>query len=167
MRPEKAWGTLNEPMLPLVFQLTSPAFTPGALIPARHTCSGENLSPPLEWTTPPPGTQSLALIVDDPDAPRRVWTHWLVWSIPASLRGLPEGVLAGASGFVQGQSDFGTAAYGGPCPPAGQGAHRYFARLYALDVPIPLSAGASRVELESAMRGHVLATTELMGKAFR
>ncbi len=154
-------------MLPLLFELATPGWQTGAAIPARYTCEGENVSPALSWTAPPAGTASLALIFDDPDAPRRVWTHWTVWNLPATTRSLAEGRQAAESGYVQGTTDFGTVGYGGPCPPPGQGSHRYFLRLYALDRVLPLAAGASRVELDAAIRGHVLARTELMGRFWR
>ncbi len=152
-------------MLPLVFELTSTAFTQGATVPARHTCSGENVSPALAWTAPPEGTASLALIVDDPDAPGRVWQHWLAWNLPATTRAIAEGGV-GAT-MVQGTNDFKSVGYGGPCPPPGHGAHRYFFRLYALDAVLGLPPGATRPELDHAMKGHVLASTELMGKFWR
>jgi Raf kinase inhibitor-like YbhB/YbcL family protein len=151
-------------MLPLLFELTSPAWQPGAIIPARYTCSGENLSPAIAWTAPPDKTASFALIFDDPDAPRRTWTHWTVWNIPASARGLPEALAATAGGVVQGTTDFGTVGYGGPCPPPGHGSHRYFLRLYALDQVLPLAAGAARTSLDTAIRDHMLARVELMGR---
>jgi Raf kinase inhibitor-like YbhB/YbcL family protein len=154
-------------MLPLVFELTTSAFAPGQPIPARHTCTGENLSPPLRWTRPPEGTASLALVVDDPDAPGRTWLHWVAWGIPPTATELSEGVTAESPGLTQGTNDFGERGYGGPCPPPGHGAHRYFFRLYALDTAISLPAGASRVELEARMKGHIKASTELMGKFWR
>ncbi len=152
-------------MLPVVFELSSTAFTQGATIPARHTCTGEDISPPLSWTAPPEGTASFALVVDDPDAPRRTWQHWLVWNIPPTTRQLGEAL--GTDQHVQGTNDFKKHGYGGPCPPPGHGAHRYFFRLYALDVMLGLPAGASRAELDAAMKGHVLASAELMGKSWR
>ena len=154
-------------MLPIVFELQSTAFAPGAPIPPRHTCTGEDRSPPLAWGEPPPNTASFALILDDPDAPGRTWTHWTVWNLPAPTRSLPEGVTAAATGMVQGTNDFGNVGYGGPCPPPGHGAHRYFVRLYAVDKVLGLGVGASRVELQAALKGHVLASTELMGKFWR
>ncbi|MBM4366275.1 MAG: YbhB/YbcL family Raf kinase inhibitor-like protein [Deltaproteobacteria bacterium] len=152
-------------MLPVVFELSSTAFTQGATIPARHTCTGDDLSPPLSWTAPPEGTASLALVVDDPDAPRRTWQHWLVWNIPPTTRQLGEAL--GLDQHVQGTNDFKKLGYGGPCPPPGHGAHRYFFRLYALDVMLGLPAGASRAELDAAIKGHVIASAELMGKSWR
>lgn len=150
-------------MLPLIFELSTVAWQPGERIPSRHTCAGADRSPVLTWSAPPAETVSLALILDDPDAPARTWVHWLVWNLPASARGLPEGVAADAAGMVQGTTDFGRVGYGGPCPPEGHGNHRYFVRLYALDVSLPLPAGADRPALEAAMAGHLLASTQLMG----
>ncbi len=152
-------------MLPVVFELSSAAFTHGATIPARHTCTADDVSPALSWTAPPEGTASFALVVDDPDAPRRTWQHWLVWNIPPTTRQLGEAL--GADQHVQGTNDFKKLGYGGPCPPPGHGAHRYFFRLYALDVMLGLPVGASRTELDAAIKGHVLASAELMGKSWR
>ena len=154
-------------MLPFLFELTSSAFTPGSTIPARYTCTAENRSPPLSWGAGPEGTASFAIVVDDPDAPGRTWLHWTAWDIRATTWNLAEGVLAAEPLFTQGTTDFGTVGYGGPCPPPGTGAHRYFFRLYALDRVLGLARGVSRVELDGAMKGHVLASTELMGKAWR
>ena len=152
-------------MLPVVFELSSAAFTHGATIPARHTCTADDVSPALSWTAPPEGTASFALVVDDPDAPRRTWQHWLVWNIPPTTRQLGEAL--GADQHVQGTNDFKKLGYGGPCPPPGHGAPRYFFRLYALDVMLGLPVGASRTELDAAIKGHVLASAELMGKSWR
>lgn len=144
--------------------LTSPAFPAGGEIPRKYTCDGDDVSPPLEWGTPPPGTQSLALIMDDPDAPVGTWDHWLVYNLPADARGLPEGVVvgpkAGAMG-CSGKNSWGNLGYGGPCPPSGQ--HRYFFRVYALDTMLDLATGANKAQLLAAMAGHVLAQGELMG----
>jgi Raf kinase inhibitor-like YbhB/YbcL family protein len=140
--------------------LTSSAFQHGAEIPARHTCDGEDLSPALVWSGVPDGTRSLALLVEDPDAPSGTFTHWLVWGIDPAAEALGEGEAAP----VEGSNGFGTAGYRGPCPPPGHGPHRYFFRLYALDVEVDLPAGASRAELEGALEGHVLAGAELIGR---
>lgn len=148
-------------------QLRSSAFEPGGTIPARHTCSGEDLSPPLDWSGAPAATRAFALVVDDPDAPAGTWVHWTVWNLPATATGLPEGVKPDATGMLQGTNDFQKPGYRGPCPPRGHGAHRYFFRLYALDQPLPLAAGATRAELDLAMRGHVLAEATWMGKFWR
>ena len=148
------------------FQIESAAFTQGAAIPTRYTCSGENISPALTWTQPPASTRSLALIVDDPDAPAGTWTHWVVYNLPAQTRALepnrPKGdTLPG--GGLQGTTSFGSAGYGGPCPPPGP-AHRYFFRLYALDTVLSLKAGAAKREVLAAMKGHILAEAQLMGR---
>lgn len=140
-------------------QLTSPAFDNNQPIPAKHTNKGEGVSPQLTIADVPAGTQNLALIMHDPDAPSGDFTHWVLWNIPAATSLLPE---AGAlEGTFQGVSDFGTVGYGPPSPPSGT--HRYIFELYALDNPIPLQTGASRAALESAMSGHVLAQARLIG----
>ena len=147
------------------FEVSTPAFAGGGDIPVRHTCDGADVSPALDWTAPPDGTVSLALIVDDPDAPGRTWVHWVVYNIPPGERGLPEGVEARAalpSGTRQGTNDFGRIGYGGPCPPPGP-AHRYFFRLYALDTTLEWRRGVKRPGLDAAMKGHVLASAELLG----
>lgn len=151
----------------MALMLLSGAFEAGAGIPARHTCDGADLSPTLAWSGAPAGTASLALIVDDPDAPGGTWVHWVLFNLPGSLTALPEGVpatgdLRGLGGARQGRNDFRKVGYGGPCPPPGR-AHRYLFRLYALDADLPLEAGASRAEVDRAMRGHVLGETTLMG----
>jgi Raf kinase inhibitor-like YbhB/YbcL family protein len=148
----------------MTMTLTSPAFGEGQPIPAQYTCEGDDLSPPLSWTEPPAGTRSLALINDDPDAPGQTWVHWLVYNLPPAVRALPEGVPAEgeqSDGTRQGQTDFGRVGYGGPCPPSGT--HRYYFKLYALDVVLALRPGATKAQLERAMQGHVLAEAQLMG----
>jgi hypothetical protein len=146
--------------------LTSSAFVPGGTIPAAYTCDGPDASPPLAWADPPQGTRSFALVCDDPDAPMGTWVHWVLYGLPAETRSLSErfptdGELP--TGARQGKNDFGRLGYGGPCPPKGP-AHRYYFRLYALDRPVELKAGARKEELEAAMKGHVLAQGELMGR---
>jgi Raf kinase inhibitor-like YbhB/YbcL family protein len=141
------------------FTLRSEAFTHGNKIPRRHTCEGEDVSPTLSWSDPPAGTRALALIVDDPDAPRGTFTHWLAWNIDPLAGGLGEGESAPA----EGRNDFGTAGWSGPCPPPGDGPHRYFFRLYALDAELELGFHAGRREFERALAGDVLMTAELMG----
>jgi Raf kinase inhibitor-like YbhB/YbcL family protein len=139
--------------------LQSTAFRHGDPIPPRHTCDGEDRSPPLSWSGVPQAARSLALIADDPDAPAGTFTHWLGWSLDPGAPGLGEGEPAP----VEGRNDFGTIGYRGPCPPRGHGPHRYVFRLYVLDAVPVLPSGAGRGELERAMAGHTLATAELIG----
>jgi Raf kinase inhibitor-like YbhB/YbcL family protein len=153
---------------PVSFALTSTAFGEGEEIPTRFTCEGEDVSPPLAWSAPPQGTKSLALVVDDPDAPdprapRMTWVHWVVVDLPPAAGSLSEGTAAAGlpKGARMGRNDWKRAGYGGPCPPVGR--HRYFHKLYALDVALPELASPTKAELESAMRGHVLAETVLLG----
>jgi Raf kinase inhibitor-like YbhB/YbcL family protein len=154
------------------FQLGSSSFAPGGDIPADFTCDGRDVSPPLSWTGAPGGTRSLALIVDDPDAPdpqapRRVWTHWVLYNLPATLRGLREGMSARTlpKGALEGFNDSKRLGWEGPCPPIGR--HRYFFRLYALDTALPDLRHPTRGALERAMEGHVLARAELVGRFAR
>jgi len=149
-------------------KLTSSAFSTGGNIPVEHTCEGADLSPPLSWNGIPAGTKSLALIVDDPDAPdpaapRMTWVHWLLYNLPPAAAGLPEGVVPAAlpAGTREGINDWKRTGYGGPCPPIGR--HRYFHKLYALDTLLPDLERPSKVRLEKAMQGHVLAQAELIG----
>jgi hypothetical protein len=141
------------------FALESSAFENAQAIPSRHSCEGEDLSPPLRWSNVPEGTRSLALVVDDPDAPDGVFTHWIAWGLDPGADGLGEGEAAPG----EGQNDFGTTGYRGPCPPPGHGRHRYVFRIYALDAEPELAAGAAKDELEQAIEGHVLTTAELVG----
>jgi len=146
-------------------ELTSAAFKPGEMIPAKYTCDGPDVSPSLTWSDPPAGTKSLALISDDPDAPVGTWVHWVMWNIPADARALEENVPKKESlpnGTKQGTTDFRRIGYGGPCPPSGT--HRYFFKLYALDTTLNLPASTAKKDLEKAMQGHILAQAELMGK---
>jgi Raf kinase inhibitor-like YbhB/YbcL family protein len=143
------------------FQLTSTAFHAGQTIPKRHTGDGDDLSPPLKWTDPPAGTKSLALICDDPDAPRGTWTHWIALNIPADWRELAEGVQF-PSEVIQTTTDFGTPGYGGPAPPPGM-PHRYFFRLYALNRPVDLDADASIKQVHAAIQANAIGMAELMG----
>lgn len=150
----------------MAFDLHSPAFTHGADIPKKHTCDGADYSPALRWGDGPAGTQNFALIADDPDAPAGTWVHWVLYDLPADTRELPENVARQEtlpSGARQGRNDFGKIGYGGPCPPPGP-AHRYFFKLYAVKKKLGLAAGASKAEVEKAMRGSILAHAELMGK---
>jgi hypothetical protein len=147
-------------------ELTTTSFTPGDFIPRRFTCEAENVSPALAWTDPPPGTQSFALIEDDPDAPSGTFVHWLVYDLPAAYRGLPEALSGSAQmpgGGRQGTNDFARTGYRGPCPPPGR-PHRYFIRLYALDIKLNLRPAARRRELDAVMEDHILAQAELMAR---
>ncbi len=149
---------------PMSMTLSSPAFSAGQAIPVTYSCRGQDISPALEWSDPPAGTQSFALIMDDPDAPVGTWDHWVLYNIPASARRLAEAIPAAASlpdGSLHGKNSWGRLGYGGPCPPSGT--HRYFFRLYALDTVLPLSSGASKKQVLEAMKGHILAQAELMG----
>ena len=149
----------------MALTVSSSAFKEGDRIPAKYTCQGQDVSPPLAWGEPPAGTQSVALIVDDPDAPGGVFTHWVLFNIPPDSRELPEAVPTQAelaSGALQGKTDFGRIGYGGPCPPPGR-PHRYQFTLYALDQPLGLEGGASKKQLLSAMEGHILAQGQLTG----
>jgi hypothetical protein len=148
--------------------LSSSAFAPGGEIPVRHTCEGENVSPPLSWSGAPAGTRSLALIVDDPDAPdprapEVVWVHWILFDLSPETTELPAAVRRQSlpTGARQGLNDWKKAAWGGPCPPVGR--HRYVFELYALDVALPDLGTPTKAELEAAMAGHVLAPAELVG----
>jgi Raf kinase inhibitor-like YbhB/YbcL family protein len=141
------------------FALESSAFENAQAIPSRHSCEGEDVSPPLRWSNVPEGTRSLALVVDDPDAPGGVFTHWLAWGLDPTAEELGEG----DSAPNEGRNDFGTSGYRGPCPPPGHGRHRYVFRLYALDAEPELAAGAAKAELEQAIEGHVLTIAERVG----
>jgi Raf kinase inhibitor-like YbhB/YbcL family protein len=142
------------------FVLTSAAFADDAWIPRRFTCDGENLSPPLAWTGAPEGTQSFALIVDDPDAPRGTFTHWMLFDIPPDTEGLDEGVQPGAGGRAL-RNDFGEPRYGGPCPPRGHGPHRYRFTLHALDIAALRLHGDTRADLDHAVESHTLGSATL------
>jgi Raf kinase inhibitor-like YbhB/YbcL family protein len=148
--------------------LSSPAFEHGQPIPQRYTCEGNDISPPLEWAGVPKGTKSLALIIEDPDAPdpaapKRVWVHWVLYDLPAGSSGLPEG--AGGKdlpkGCHEGLNDWKKLGYGGPCPPVGR--HRYFHRLYALDMVLGDLSPPTKRELLAKIEGHVLAEADLVG----
>jgi hypothetical protein len=159
-----AWGAGGAMSL----TLSSPAFAPGSEIPALHTCEGRDVSPRLEWSGVPAGAKSLALIVDDPDAPdpkapRMTWVHWVLYNLPPTASVLAEGVGAKdlPPGTLEGTNDWKRTGYGGPCPPIGR--HRYFHKLYALDVVLGDLARPTKAKLEQAMKGHVLAQAELVG----
>jgi Raf kinase inhibitor-like YbhB/YbcL family protein len=145
-------------------EMRSTAFSEGAMMPSDFTCDGADMSPPIEWGSVPSATKSMALIMEDPDAPSGDWTHWLAYDLSPSLKKLPAGILGSGrfpGGGVQGRTDFGEIGYGGPCPP--QGSHRYFFKVYALDVMLGLKPGASKQELLGAMQGHILAQGQIMG----
>jgi Raf kinase inhibitor-like YbhB/YbcL family protein len=161
-------GPAAEGAKPMTFALSSTAFTHGGEIPARCTCEGKDISPPLAWSAPPEGTKSLALIVDDPDAPdpkapRMTWVHWVLYNLPPAAGSLPEGAGASAqpAGARAGLNDWKRPDYGGPCPPIGR--HRYFHKLYALDVALPDLGHPTKAQVEAAMKGHILAHVELVG----
>ncbi|MHB1245957.1 MAG: YbhB/YbcL family Raf kinase inhibitor-like protein [Sulfuriferula sp.] len=146
--------------------ITSSVFTHNSIIPSKYTCDGANISPPLAWIDVPANTKSLVLIVDDPDAPdpaspQRVWVHWLLYNLPPTSTGLPEQVTAFPANTLEGLNDWKRTGYGGPCPPIGR--HRYFHKLYALDVILPNLNQPTKATLEQAMQGHVLLHAELIG----
>ena len=152
----------------MALKITSPAFQPGGSIPVQYTCEGKDGSPPLSWSGAPANTKSYALIVDDPDAPdpakpQRVYVHWVVYNIPATVTCLPEN--ASKTGLskeaVQGNNDWRKTEYGGPCPPIGR--HRYFFKLYALDTTLSGLSAPTKADVEKAMKGHVLESSELIG----
>jgi Raf kinase inhibitor-like YbhB/YbcL family protein len=145
-------------------KLTSPAFAQEGNIPPKYTCNGEDKSPPLAWNDPPTGTKSIALTMEDPDAPLGIWGHWVLYNLPPTARSLAEGISIGASlpdGSLQGANSARRLGYSGPCPPSGT--HRYFFRLYALDTVLQPEAGKDKKALTNAMEGHILAQAELMG----
>lgn len=152
----------------MALALTSPAFSHQGSIPSLYTCEGRDVSPPLAWSGVPAGARSLALVVDDPDAPdpaapKRTWVHWILYDIPVTATVLPEGVASSGlpPGTREGTNDWNRTGYAGPCPPVGR--HRYFHKLYALDVPLGDRGAARKGDLEQAMAGHVLAKAELVG----
>ena len=148
----------------MAFKVKVPAFREGETIPKRHSCEGNDLSPAVEWSEAPPGTKSFALIVDDPDAPVGTWNHWLLWDIPATTASIPEGFQPGRVG-TSGNNDFGKPGYGGPCPPKGHGPHRYYFKLFALDIDrLGLAAGAKRADLDKTLKSHVIGETWTMGR---
>jgi Raf kinase inhibitor-like YbhB/YbcL family protein len=151
------------------FQLATAVFSAGGAIPRKFTCDGPDVSPKLAWSDPPGKTQSFALIMDDPDAPAGTWVHWVIYDLPANTRELAEGVAKQeqlSNGARQGRNDFGKIGYGGPCPPPGK-PHRYFFKLCALDAKLDLKAGATKADVERAMKGHILTQAELIGRYAR
>ncbi len=152
----------------MALTLSSSAFSQNGAIPKRYTCDGDDVSPPLAWSGVPAGTKSLALIVDDPDAPdpaspKMTWVHWVLYDIPPTASGLSEGVSSKAlpAGTKEGLNDWKRTGYGGPCPPVGR--HRYFHKLYALDAVLPSLGKPTKGNLEAAMKGHILAEAQLIG----
>lgn len=160
--------TANAKEVNTTMQLTSPSFENQKPMDRKFTCDGQDVSPPLEWSDVPEGTKSFALIVDDPDAPdpanpKMTWVHWILYNVPATVRSLPEGVGEKdlPKGTWQGLNDWKKKGYGGPCPPIGQ--HRYFHKLYALDIVFPELKHPTKATLEKAMEGHILSKAELIG----
>ncbi len=152
----------------MIISASSSAFQQGGTIPAKYTCDGNDVSPPLKWTGVPEATKSLALISDDPDAPMGTWVHWVMWNIPPSAQELAENVTPKPElpdGSRQGISDFRRPGYGGPCPPSG--VHRYYFKIYALDTMLDLPSSTRKADLLKAMKGHILAEGQLMGKYSR
>jgi len=152
----------------MTFSITSPAFNDGNAIPARYTCQGEDISPALQWEGVPAQARSLVLIVDDPDAPdprapKTTWVHWVLYNMPPTTTGLPEGAASGSlpAGSEEGCNDWKRPGYGGPCPPIGR--HRYFFKLYAIDTVLEGLRQATKVQVESAMQGHIIGRAELVG----
>ena len=158
-------ATLSSGGLDMTITITSSAFTEGAMIPKKHTCDAEDISPDLKWSGVPKEAKSLALICDDPDAPVGTWVHWVLFNIPADVNALPAGIPPDAAlknGSRNGKNDFRKLGYGGPCPPGGT--HRYFFKIYALDTVLSLDSGSTKAQVVAAMKGHILAEGQLMGK---
>jgi Raf kinase inhibitor-like YbhB/YbcL family protein len=145
--------------VPMSIQLSSLGFNEGDLIPRKYTCDGDDISPNLSWSGTPSGSQGLVMIMDDPDAPAGTWVHWVLYGLPSDLIEFPEGVQGLG---VDGVNSWSRLGYGGPCPPPGT-THRYFFKLYALDMGLNLEPGATKEEIEKAMAGHILAWGQLMG----
>lgn len=155
----------NEEDISMKIVVTSSAFKEGEMIPAKYTCDGEDMSPPLGWSGIPQEAKSVAMISDDPDAPMGTWVHWVIYNMPFDLNGLPENVPQKETlenGTTQGINDSRQTGYGGPCPPSG--VHRYYFKIYALDTKLSLSPKATKKDLENAMKGHILAEGQLMGR---
>ncbi|MFA6923175.1 MAG: YbhB/YbcL family Raf kinase inhibitor-like protein [Bacteroidales bacterium] len=145
--------------------LKSNGFNDGEMMPAKFSCDGENVSPPLSWDSVPEKAKTFAIICDDPDAPMKTWVHWVIFNIPSNVKELKEGMKKDAvlgNKIIQGTTDFGKSGYGGPCPPGGT--HRYFFKIYALDCEMNLKAATTKEQLLKAMEGHILAQGELIGK---
>lgn len=155
-------------VFPMQLTITSSAFKQDGMIPSQYSCDGRDVSPPLSWSEGPAGTQSYALITDDPDAPMGTWVHWVMYNIPKEVSELVEEVPTVEklkNNALQGKNDFGRYGYGGPCPPGGT--HRYYFKIYALDTMIQSGPGLTKKQLLKAMEGHILAQGELMGKYSR
>lgn len=155
----------------MAFELTSSAFDADETIPTRHTCDGDDVSPPLAWSDPPDGTEAFALVASDPDAPGGTFVHWVLYDLPGHATGLPDDVggaqrLENLGEAKQGRNDFGDVGYGGPCPPGGE-THRYVFRLHALDATLGLDPGVALEEVERVMEGRVLGAAELTGRYAR
>jgi len=165
-KPSLSLLLLPEEGKAMSLSISGPSFSSGGDIPKKYACDGADVSPQLVWTEAPAGTKSFALLVDDPDAPVGNWNHWTLWNVPANARGLAERVGKEATlpdGSQQGKNDFRKTGYNGPCPPPGK-PHRYYFKLFALDTKLDLKPGAGKRELESAMKGHVLAQAEWLGR---
>ena len=154
---------ITEAVMNMTLRISSPAFKHNEMIPSKFTCDGADVSPALTIEGVPAGAKSLALIVDDPDAPRGTWVHWVVWNISPTVREIREGAVP--DGGKQGMNDFRKHDFGGPCPPSGT--HRYFFKLYALDAALDLGPNATKAQLEAAMKGHVIGQGELIGRYAR
>lgn len=146
----------------MTFKIQSSAFNEGDLIPSKYTCEEKDIFPPLSWKDAPDNTKSFVLIVDDPDAPGGNWDHCIVFNMPETTHQLAENMTSLPKNAEYGKNSWGNLTYGGPCPPSGT--HRYYFKLYALDSLLNISAGASKKQIETAMQGHVLAETQLMGR---
>jgi len=146
-------------------QITSSAFTEGGMIPEKYTCKGEDVSPPLKWSQVPPDAKSIALISDDPDAPGGTWIHWVLYNLPVNITELSEAIPPKeilSNGARHGKNSWGRIGYGGPCPPSGT--HRYYFKIYALDIVLNLSVGSTKAQLLKAIEGHILSEGQVMGK---
>lgn len=157
--------TSQEGVNDMSIKVTSTAFEEGTIIPAKYTCDGDDVSPPLAWKGVPEDAESIALICDDPDAPMGTWVHWVVWNMPADKTGLEEGIASDRTlpdGTRQGMTDFKKTGYGGPCPPSGT--HRYYFKVYALDTKLDIDGDSKKSGLVEAMEGHILAEGRIMGK---
>ena len=155
----------NKSEAPMKISVTSSAFKEGEMIPGKYTCDGDDMSPSIDWSGIPTEAKSVAMISDDPDAPRGTWVHWVIYNIPPQAKGLPENVPSKESlenGAIQGINDSHKTGYGGPCPPSG--VHRYYFKVYALDTKLSLKPGITKKTLEDTMKGHILSEGQLMGR---